>query len=324
MASEQSEDVVSVSLPSELATWVDQQAADRDASRETVLVELLAAHQAAEKLNGDGEVAPADIVETADIDTAVRNVIASRLSEIADIVTSRIDLEDEIETTVAALDVGGPDASELDERIATILEQQFASELTDRLQTQIEAEIEPVESEFTAKIEDVRERVIQIKTEVDGKASADHDHPELRDRLTTVAEQTEAASDEIEDLTERLESDLHDQEVELADLEDRVSDMQEKLQLVARVVRDLREDIQVGDKRAPAVEQIKRVAAENNIDHAKCEMCGETVSVALMSDPECPHCESTVTDVEPAEGFFGSAKLVKAQGIEAGDDNEDA
>src|SRR6056297_199348 len=44
------------------------------------------------------------------------------------------------------------------------------------------ADLASVEREFDEKIQDVRERVVQVKREADEKAPADHDHPEVARR----------------------------------------------------------------------------------------------------------------------------------------------
>ncbi|WP_136716268.1 hypothetical protein [Halorientalis salina] len=357
MASEPSDDPVSISLPPELAEWVDQQAADRDTDRETVLVQLLAAHQATEELE-DGADFDADVLaRTTDLEDEVRNIIADRLSDIAGAVTDRIDIEQQVGTALderlddriaAAVDEELPEAleedlpeaidkhlaAELDERLADAIEDQLGALLEDRLaevsqsaaeqaSRQIAGEIESVESEFTGKVEDVRDRVIQVKKETDRKAPADHEHPDVVDRIEDVETDIEGLVGEIEDVEADLDGRLDAEADRLDDVEETVADVQEKLRTVAYVVKELRENSEVNNKRATSIEAIKRAAAEHDVDRAQCEACGQGVSVALMTDPECPHCKATVTDVEPSDGFFGKPQLVKAQGIEAAGDEEE-
>jgi len=87
------------------------------------------------------------------------------------------------------------------------------------------------------------------------------------------------------------------------------------------VVSDLREahESQGGME---AVDRIKRAAAKNDIDRANCENCNSGVAVALLTEPECPHCEATVTNVEAASGFFGKPRLLTASQLESGVSNE--
>ncbi|MFB6178793.1 MAG: hypothetical protein ABEI77_03600 [Halorientalis sp.] len=344
MASEPSDDPVSVSLPPDLAEWVDQQAADRDTDRETILVQLLAAHQATAQLDGEADLDADVLARTTDLEDEVRDIIAGRLSDIAGAVADRIDVTQQVQTALdSRLD------EDLDERVSAAVEAQLsdaieselAGQLDERLAAasesaadqasqQVQREIEAVESEFTEKIQDVRDRVIQVKKETDRKAPAEHKHPDILDRINGIEADTDTLQDEIEvvsddlgDLRADLESELDNQEERLDDLDETIWDIQEKLRTVAYVVKELRDGSDVGNKRATSVEQIKRAAAEYDVERAKCEACGQGVTIALMTGPECPHCDATVTSVEPKDGFFGSPRLIKAQGIEAASDTDE-
>ncbi len=348
MASEPSDEPVSVSLPPEVAEWIDQQAADRDTDRETVLVQLLAAHQATEELDDDAEIDADLLARTTDLEDEVRNVIAGRLSDIAGAVSDRIDVEQQVQTALddqiatrvdetlsesLADAVDEQVAAVLDERLAEAVEEELAAVLDDRAtdlaqaaaeqaSQQLQSEIQSVESDFVAKIEDVRDRVIQVKKETDQKAPVDHEHPELADQISELTTETEEVAASVEDLRTDLDAELDDQAGRLDEVDETIQDMQEKLRTVAYVVRDLRESTEFDNKRDTSVEQIKRAAAGHDVERARCEACGQGVAVSLLTEPECPHCEATVTDVEPGEGFFGKPRLVKAQGIEAASDSD--
>lgn len=64
-----------------------------------------------------------------------------------------------------------------------------------------------LESDFEAKLEDVRGRVVQVKREIDGKAPADHDHDqeELVERNEALEEQYEALVERVGALEEALD-----------------------------------------------------------------------------------------------------------------------
>jgi chromosome segregation ATPase len=302
MASEPTDDSLSVSLPAELAEWIDQEASDRETDRETVLVQLLAAHRAADEMEDGVEIGSLDGTGGADVEDEVRSVIAERLPDIAGAVADQLEIERQVEDAIEARQ------SELAERAAT------------RAANDVESDLAALEDEFMGKVEDVRDRVIQVKKETDRKAPAEHDHPNLVDRINSLANDVEAVQDDLGDLRREVEGQLDSQEERLDDLDETVWDVQDKLETVAYVVKDLRDSGQLENKRATSVEKIKRAAAKEDLDRARCEACGEGVEIALMTDPECPHCEATVTDVKPGEGLFGKPMLVKAQGIEPADD----
>lgn len=308
MASESSEDSVSISLPPDLAAWVDEQATARETDRESVLAGLLAAHRAAGDLEHGADVGVADVpgLDEADVEDAVRTIIAERLETITGAVAEELNVEQRVAEAVddAASDLAASAADEA------------ADEAADRLDGQLES----VREEFWEKIEDVRDRVIQVKQETDRKAAADHSHPDLAERLSDVSEEIDDLETTVESLRTDLEEDVEEDRERLDDVEASVDDVHERLRTVAYVVKELRDSSQLRDKRETSVEEIKQRAAQLDIDRAACEVCGNGVEIALLTDPECPHCEATVNDVEPADGFFGKPHLVKAQGIEAARD----
>ena len=69
---------------------------------------------------------------------------------------------------LASRDEVAPDAEDIPE-VPAIVERLDA----------LDADVAALSDAVDEKIEDVRERVIQVKREADGKAPADHDHPEL-------------------------------------------------------------------------------------------------------------------------------------------------
>ena len=280
MASESTE-TVTVRLPSELDSWLDEQARDLEVNRETVLVQMLASYRATAELDGD-------------IDTAEFEFGAPNDGELEEAVDQRVE-----DAVGAALSEQLPDA-------------------TGAVERRLEERVESAEREFQQKLEDVRERVIQVKQEVDAKAPADHDHGEF-DRLVALGGHVDDLQGDVETLTERLDATLPEQETATEELEAELETVQERLRTVAWAVRDLRDDVEADDGFEP-VERLKRAAAKADVDRARCENCGNGVDIALLTDPHCPHCEATVDDVEEASGFFSKPKLLVASQLESGDE----
>lgn len=278
MASESSsERTLSVTLPADLEEWLNDQAAAAEVDREELLVQLLTTYRAT------AEQSPEALdVESRDIEEAVRSQLDGRIEQaVTDVVTDRL------------------------------------SEATNSVQRQLSNRIDTVESEFDEKIDDVRERVVQIKKETDGKAPADHSHEGLKmvqDLETTV----DALQTDLDELRAEFDEQVPAHDEALTEAEQRLEEMQDRLQTVAWVVSDLREAQESGGG-LQAVERIKRAAAKADIERANCESCGEGVTLSLLTDPECPHCSATVTNVEPASGWFGSPKLLTAAQLESGE-----
>ncbi|MFB6218366.1 MAG: hypothetical protein ABEH77_04165, partial [Halobacteriaceae archaeon] len=183
--------------------------------------------------------------------------------------------------------------------------------------------VESVEADTEEKIEDVRDRIVQVKREVDAKAPADHDHPELKEGIRSAGAAAESAQSDVADLERNLqalrettERGFDNYEEVLEYLTESTDDLEEKLTRVAtalvgtrRVVGELgaRED----DRQV--VEDIQTDANRQGIGAADCENCGESVDLGLLADPFCPHCGTAVRGVEPKSGFFGSPTLLTGE-----------
>jgi DNA repair exonuclease SbcCD ATPase subunit len=219
------------------------------------------------------------------------------------------------------LDLDADDFVDVESAVAETVDEQVEN----RVAAALDGRLDEVDAEFQSKIEDVRDRVIQVKQETDEKAPKAHTHEklaavdaidarvdELASELATIRE---ALSDRVDDVETRL-----DEEAEAtADLTDRVEDATEKLNRVAWVVSDLKEETTGRDDHEQAVDRIRRAAAQEGVSTATCERCGERVEIALLNDPECPHCRAAVSDVRPTGGLFRKkAKLVAAAQLEAG------
>jgi len=282
MASESSESrTVSVELPAEINDWLETQAAEVGVDRDALLVQLVAAYRTT-----------VDADEPVEIEGAVLS-------------------EDEIATAVD---------EQLDQRIESTVRETADELVTDRVnearsgvQRQLGDRIDTVGDDLQSKIEDVRERVIQVKREADSKASDDHTHDELND-IAALEDQIEALEAELVELRTGFEEGNE----RVDGLDDRLGEVEERLQTVAWVVSDLREAHESGNG-LEAVERIKRAAAKADIERAKCENCGEKTTLSLLTDPECPHCRTTVTNVEADPGWFRSPKLRTASKLESGE-----
>ena len=303
MASESSDDAgVSVSLPADVAAWLDRTADDLGVDRETVVVQLIASYRAAEELDDEEVTEALDI----DVESQVRDIIAERLPDIADAVGERVDAGE-----------------------------------TEAVEESLTAEIDRVEADFTGEIQTVRERVAQVKQATDGKAEADHTHPEfgelatlstsvddLESALASLESRVEDAADDaaaVDDRVAAVENDVSDRETRLSEMEgaiDRLDEVADRLQTVAWVVSDLREAEQARSGGSEAVDRLKQTAAELDIDRAVCGNCSEAVDLALLQEPRCPHCEATVSDVQLPGGIFGKPKLTVARQLESGEGTE--
>jgi chromosome segregation ATPase len=202
---------------------------------------------------------------------------------------------------IAAATDGAPSA-DVSERLA---------DLESRLDA-LDAQVDDVEGEFGEKIRDVRERVVQVKREADAKAPADHDHPDLADRLTETERRAGEAVDRAGSLESTVDEGFDNFEEVLSYLTETTEDLEEKVDTLAWTVVDLRRralELETAASARRAVADLREEANRTGTRTATCEDCGTTVDVALLDEPACPECRATFERLDPSRGFFGSATL---------------
>jgi chromosome segregation ATPase len=165
---------------------------------------------------------------------------------------------------------------------------------------------------FDEKLQDVRERVVQVKREADEKADADHDHSALEadvQAALTAAEQADEAvaalTEDITSLTDRVDAGFENFEEVLEFLDGEADALSEKVTTLARAVLSMREAVQTvgaAEARRARTDALKRTANVSGVREADCGDCEQSVDVALLTAPECPFCGSTETEVEAAFG----------------------
>ncbi|MBV0900746.1 hypothetical protein [Haloarcula salina] len=285
MSSESTDDGgVRVELAADMDEWLTERAEALGVPREAVVEQLLASYKA-----------------TADFDDETAAVGVSR---------------DELDAVVAAT-VDEKLNGELDSAADDALQSRLP-DIVDGVEERLDDRIDDLQADFQGKIEDVRERVVQVKRETDGKAPADHNHEEF-DRLDALGQEVDGLDRELAELRSDLTVGLETQEAAVEDVDERLSDLQDKLTRVAWVVSDLREDQGGRDAAQRAVDRLKRAAAQEGISAARCEGCDEQVQIGLLTEPNCPHCNATVSDVRPEGGIFRTkARLVTAAQLESG------
>lgn len=298
MASESTEEgMPTLTLPADLDDWLDDRATKLDVDRETLLVQLLSSYRATAKLDGDddGNLTPgADGELVADVvGHEVEQQLENRLRPIVEATVESV-LRDRVE-------------AEVEQQLRTTVD----SAISDRVDEAVEGldeRVDGLEAEYKENLEDVRNRVIQVKRETDTKAPRDHSHEEL--------ERAEGLADRLADIEETLEeTDLADNRDEI---DERIEEIEDRLQTVAWAVSDLKDAQRTTGR--DAVEHIKRSAARAGIDSARCENCAKGVDISLLTEPQCPHCQATLTEVTPSEGLFTKPQLLVASRLESGED----
>ena len=156
-------------------------------------------------------------------------------------------------------------------------------------------EIDSLAATLEENVEEVRARVLQLRDAVEG-----HDHEEfdeLSERVTSLAEDLEHVDDIANGVADRNEA-----------ITDELELLSSKLDRLARAVVALQRSADDRENRR-SLDRLKRTAAVENVATANCSSCGKSVRISLLTEPRCPHCETVVSDVEPAASFFGKPTL---------------
>lgn len=210
---------------------------------------------------------------------------------------------------------------------------------------EFEERLDAVETGHRDLLEDVRDRVVQVKRETDGKAPVDHDHEDLRGDLAGLDDGLADLVDEVDDLQSTLDDHseaLHQVRTNVDDgfdnfeaileyLVEATDDLSERVDRLARATLEGRErvrDLAGAARERERADGLKRDAALEGITSADCGECGHGVRIALLTAPECPYCGAGFADIEPKQGFLGSPTLTTGVGpaLVGGDDavTEDA
>ena len=197
-----------------------------------------------------------------------------------------------------------------------------SEELIDRLANvdlELEEEIDTLRSQYRRDLEDVRDRVIQLKREIDAKAPAEHRHDgvarqqaELDRRLKELEATLETAIEDVDAIQDRVDGGFENFRTVLERLIDRSDTIEGQLDTVAEMHLTLRDDV---DRLVPFAEEQERLvkltgaANRQGIRTAKCEECDMTIDIGLLTTPRCPSCSNRFAELVPKQGFFGTNRL---------------
>lgn len=172
---------------------------------------------------------------------------------------------------------------------------------------ELEARVNAQREEFRDLLEDVRDRVVQVKIDVDERAPTDHDH----DEYTTAATVAEIRDDLVE-LADRLDAGFDNFEEILERVFEETDGLDRRSTELATTVLDLREHQRVlltRERTRAKADELRLAGNRLGIERAVCEECDSSVSLALLTRPECPHCASSFADVRTRASIFGSHTL---------------
>ena len=204
--------------------------------------------------------------------------------------------------------------------LRTIEENEPSEELATKREVEaLESRLAGLDGDVEQKIEDVRDRIVQVKRETDEKAPLGHTHEELRNDVATVETTVETVEKAVETIGETLESvearldqgfENYEEILEyLVDTTDDLSDKTSSLASALIALKGSHQTVRAREQRRLRTEELKDTANRAGVTEATCDSCGKNVSIGLLTEPACPFCSSSVSGVTAKQGFFGSATL---------------
>ena len=182
----------------------------------------------------------------------------------------------------------------------------------------LRAEVHAQREEFGDLLEDVRGRVIQVKREADSKAGADHAHPETvsNDDLSDLEAGFDRLENDLDRLEETVAEGFENYETVLEHLVEETERLEARSSGLSAAVLELAEKRETRferDRERAAAEALALAANRLGVRSANCDGCSNSVDVALLSKPECPHCGRSLADVEQRTSFLRSHVLVTGE-----------
>jgi len=255
--------------------------------------------------------------------------------------------------TEAAADETGVDREELLKRAIVALADEEGIDVPDREEVAaIESRLDALDADVDEKVEDLRERFVELYRDLEAKAPADHAHAETAERLDALAADLDRTAERLDDLEaeaaarstvdEAVEGRVGDLDDRLAGVEERVDDLadpengvdaddvdelDDKLSRVASAVVRVRRRLEAAERDRADRERLDALTAtanRNGVRKAACTDCGETVDIGLLTAPECPHCGEGFAELEPNPGFLGTSRLVVGEQPALDGDVDDA
>lgn len=187
--------------------------------------------------------------------------------------------------------------TELDDDVEGLVGEELEARLADAFEARIDERVETLESTHSEDVEDLRNRVLQLRDVIREVAAGDHEHDELRDlaeRLDALSSDLADVGAEVADLTDRVDG-----------RDDRLADVESKLDRLAGAVLAIRDDTDGRDGGDGTLEHIRVTANRSRVQVARCVDCGRAVRIALLTRPACPHCETEFRDLEVPTSVLG-------------------
>lgn len=170
--------------------------------------------------------------------------------------------------------------------------------------------LDEVEQDLAGRIDELDARLEDLRSELESEPADDD-----AEGLAAIAERVEALETSLSSrqdaIEERIETEFGHLRTILEHLLSTTDDLEDR---TARLESGTDEAVRAFLDSAERLADLKRTAAQLGVRTATCGYCDTKLEIALLPTPECPQCDRPFADIEPKQGWFGSATLVVADG----------
>ena len=145
-------------------------------------------------------------------------------------------------------------------------------------------------SDFESKIEDVQEKVIVLKKEVDTKSDQQHEHEEYVE-AGTLEDDIQQVETELKELIESL--DEMNKETH-SDFSEKLDKLAHNLLSNKERLENLERDLKNRCRRKEKMDKILSDARDIGTNRGVCDSCSGKIHVGRLRKPECPYCSSEI------------------------------
>lgn len=193
------------------------------------------------------------------------------------------------------------------------------SEKLTQIETQMQwlaSELDRIESEYEQSTSHLEEQVTELMDEVERLSHAIENAAEPED-LETLSEQVDS---DLEDLSAQIEQVQTKVSTEFGNLSDilehfvtRDNQLESGIETLARRYQTDIASLLEHKKEQTRLQELKQASAQKGIQTAKCNSCNQSVDIQTLAKPRCPSCDMAFGSISEKDSwFFGSHTLVTA------------
>ena len=183
-------------------------------------------------------------------------------------------------------------------------------------------DLSSTEMELARRVAELRRQMADLSLDVEQQRSRQEEFTDrLSDDVTRLHSEIQSLESRVEQSDVDVENRIDDVEASLEDVEatqdefeawidrefdqiealfERVLDAVQGFDDRIEALEDAVDSVSATEQDREALEALRKQAIRKGIDSGKCENCGMTVDLSMLSEPSCPSCDEEFWDVEEA------------------------